>query len=646
MPGSNYQGFVVGAGAGMGTSFLEESSSALIDMNGDGRLYSDETIDRFMGALRLSPEFYYQVPGAMEGVNWTQGLCYRLGLSLPFTVAANLQNRDRESGRADYYEVSTEEVANNEDKTNARSVSLGLEAGAQAGYAVSDGHVLWLGVLAGAGLGSGNSSMTDEKGQMLPGALLTGGTNYFGGNLGLSWVDRSIGNLSHLEIQPELTGYWGRQAVDSPYREERVPTRALFLELEMAMPLSESPLPTPLKTPVAETPPAADTDTDGDGISDDADVCDAHPEDIDGYKDEDGCPDYDNDRDGLGDEYDSCPDEAVTENDIDEDADGCPDEFTPINADPIEEEILGEEFLDEELPEVVVTENVPPERVTWDVQFMKADNTLSETWSVGYNKGDDFIDPDEDGLQNYQERLWFTDPNKPDTDQDGIYESQDVADPEDVDGDGFIEALDQDSDSDRTADGADGTDPYPNVRGRKDPKDKDQDPTGTLDFIQMTNVLDALSSEGEIALSNITFEVGSANLTDSAKGILNQIATQLNSPEGQKLTLIEIAGYASTEGAASNDVSPTLQNNNLTLSEKRAEAVFKYLVSQKVGSDRLFDNGYGESVPLYAVGQPCSDAPVTDLTTEQDGLCAEQGQTENKEITRRVVFRVKTRSDQ
>jgi OOP family OmpA-OmpF porin len=48
-------------------------------------------------------------------------------------------------------------------------------------------------------------------------------------------------------------------------------------------------------------------------------------EDIDRYEDEDGCPDDDNDKDGLADAKDRCPLRAETMNQID-DADGCPEE--------------------------------------------------------------------------------------------------------------------------------------------------------------------------------------------------------------------------------------------------------------------------------------------------------------------------------
>jgi outer membrane protein OmpA-like peptidoglycan-associated protein len=79
-------------------------------------------------------------------------------------------------------------------------------------------------------------------------------------------------------------------------------------------------------------------DTDGDGINDLLDKCKTEPEDKDGFQDADGCPDLDNDNDGVTDAMDKCPNVAgPIENagcpDTDRDGDGvvdrldnCPDE--------------------------------------------------------------------------------------------------------------------------------------------------------------------------------------------------------------------------------------------------------------------------------------------------------------------------------
>jgi outer membrane protein OmpA-like peptidoglycan-associated protein len=67
-----------------------------------------------------------------------------------------------------------------------------------------------------------------------------------------------------------------------------------------------------------------DPDNDGDGVEDHEDECPGKAEDIDGFDDADGCPDLDNDDDGVPDDRDDCPAEKE---DIDGrlDDDGCPD---------------------------------------------------------------------------------------------------------------------------------------------------------------------------------------------------------------------------------------------------------------------------------------------------------------------------------
>jgi len=65
-------------------------------------------------------------------------------------------------------------------------------------------------------------------------------------------------------------------------------------------------------------------DCDQDGIFGSQDDCPREPEDYDGFEDEDGCPDVDNDMDTILDVDDDCPDDAEDFNGV-EDEDGCPD---------------------------------------------------------------------------------------------------------------------------------------------------------------------------------------------------------------------------------------------------------------------------------------------------------------------------------
>jgi outer membrane protein OmpA-like peptidoglycan-associated protein len=72
-------------------------------------------------------------------------------------------------------------------------------------------------------------------------------------------------------------------------------------------------------------------DSDGDGIPDDIDRCPLDPEDLDGFQDEDGCPDPDNDGDGIVDKIDACPNTPGPISNrgcpvMDRDGDGIPDD--------------------------------------------------------------------------------------------------------------------------------------------------------------------------------------------------------------------------------------------------------------------------------------------------------------------------------
>ncbi|HBQ16016.1 MAG TPA: cell envelope biogenesis protein OmpA, partial [Myxococcales bacterium] len=67
-----------------------------------------------------------------------------------------------------------------------------------------------------------------------------------------------------------------------------------------------------------------DTDNDADGVPDETDSCPTQSEDRDGFQDEDGCPEPDNDEDGVPDGLDRCPMEPE-DRDRFQDEDGCPE---------------------------------------------------------------------------------------------------------------------------------------------------------------------------------------------------------------------------------------------------------------------------------------------------------------------------------
>jgi hypothetical protein len=81
----------------------------------------------------------------------------------------------------------------------------------------------------------------------------------------------------------------------------------------------------PPREPLPVMPPLEqEKDKDEDGLEDDEDACPDEPEDVDGFEDEDGCPELDDDLDGIPDATDQCPRAAEVPNGV-LDADGCPD---------------------------------------------------------------------------------------------------------------------------------------------------------------------------------------------------------------------------------------------------------------------------------------------------------------------------------
>lgn len=84
----------------------------------------------------------------------------------------------------------------------------------------------------------------------------------------------------------------------------------------------------------------------------------------------------------------------------------------------------------------------------------------------------------------------------------------------------------------------------------------------------------------------ISFGTGSAAISDSSRALLDELVTIAKSCPSAR---VEIAGHTDDQGT---------ETNNLALSQRRAEAVMEFLVSQGVALGRLTAVGYGESRPL------------------------------------------------
>lgn len=87
-------------------------------------------------------------------------------------------------------------------------------------------------------------------------------------------------------------------------------------------------------------------------------------------------------------------------------------------------------------------------------------------------------------------------------------------------------------------------------------------------------------------LRSIGFAVGSANLTDFSKGVLDKVALFLIEQEAVSITIIAHTDDAGKEGA------------NLRLSKERSASVLTYLASKGVTQERMTAKGYGEYDPI------------------------------------------------
>jgi len=108
---------------------------------------------------------------------------------------------------------------------------------------------------------------------------------------------------------------------------------------------------------------------------------------------------------------------------------------------------------------------------------------------------------------------------------------------------------------------------------------------GTLETtVNNINVLDTYTQS---ETQTVTFDVNKSTLTDQAKGTLDRIASSVS---GQRNGfMLELQGY--TDGTGS-------EQYNIGLSQRRAEAVERYLVSKNVPLFRISIVGLGKDNPV------------------------------------------------
>jgi len=226
-------------------------------------------------------------------------------------------------------------------------------------------------------------------------------------------------------------------------------------------------------------------DADNDGFDDKLDECPLVPEDFDGFEDEDGCPEWDNDGDGLSDivetntgVYTNVDSTGTNPNVADTDMDGIND-------------------YDE-----IFTYKTNPLTVDTDADSLNDGDEINE-----YLTDPNSADTDGDTLPDYDEIFIFqTDPINSDTDNDGFTDSDDKCPVEPETLNGF--------------------------------KDDDGCPDKKPEVI--------FEEKTPIILDGVNFKSGSTELTEDAKSVLTKVVRTLMHYTEMHL---EISGHTDSTGS-------------------------------------------------------------------------------------------------
>jgi large repetitive protein len=292
-------------------------------------------------------------------------------------------------------------------------------------------------------------------------------------------------------------------------------------------------------------------DRDKDGILDSDDQCPDDPEDVDHFKDSDGCPDLDNDEDLVPDLVDKAPN-VPEDRDQFEDEDGAPEP-------------------DNDQDGIVDTDDRCPNEAETKNGFDDTDGCPDEV---------------------------------PDRDKDGISDPTDKCPEEAEDKDGFMDedgCPDRDNDQDKVADASDRCPNDPGPVENFGCPDQDRDGDGIVD--RLDNCPDeegAQKNNGCVAaqraiilpdrikiLEVVHFDTNKDTIKKVSFPLLDNVAALIrNHPEIAKL---KIEGHTDDRGS---DVY------NLDLSQRRALSVVKYLVDKGIAAERLVGVGHGESKPI------------------------------------------------
>ncbi len=293
------------------------------------------------------------------------------------------------------------------------------------------------------------------------------------------------------------------------------------------------------------------SDPDGDGLYGDDDACPLEAEDVDSFQDDDGCPDLDNDGDQIPDTQDGAPNDPE-DRDGYEDDDGVPD---PDN------DNYG--ILDD-------ADQCPLEAETQN-QYEDEDGCP-----------DQLADSDGDGLPDDVDGC----PQDPE-DMDGFEDGNGCPDP-DNDGDGLVDNRDRCADEPGPTENRGCPDTDRDGDTVVDRLDNCPDEAGSPDNQGCAAKQQVRLTGGMLEiLDTVYFRTASDTILRRSYPLLRNVATVLNAhPE---IKHVRVEGHTDDRG---ND------NYNLNLSQRRAEAVVAFLVSEGVAEERLVGKGFGETKPI------------------------------------------------
>jgi OmpA-OmpF porin, OOP family len=280
-----------------------------------------------------------------------------------------------------------------------------------------------------------------------------------------------------------------------------------------------------------------------------------------GFEDDDGCLEDDNDQDKVVDLKDKCPLKPETINGLQDD-DGCPDELPDRDKDGIGD-------ADDKCPD--------------DFGKMR----VKEFYGCP--------DKDQDGVADKADGC----PDQPE-DTDGFSDTDGCPDP-DNDGDKINDDLDECIDTPEVYNGFKDEDGCPDEAPDSDkdglPDDKDKcpkQPENINGFEDTDGCPDKGPSLVQITEDDIKIlqRVEFASNSDKIQGatsfaVLNAVASVLDIHK--EIFLVEVAGHTDNVGVA---------DQNRALSQKRAEAVVKYLLDKGIDKSRLQAKGYGPDKPV------------------------------------------------